>query len=270
MKTINNILLVSLLLVCCNNDNTGIIEEKQPKCQIEADYESIQIRTRAKVDSIGRFSWTDDDLIGICGYKLTNNRFHYVKGGVSDKVFSGIFDFSSDSILFGYFPYQKDIVIKGDSLYFIIPEKTLFQDYVNMAPMIGYMVGSSKMSFKQTGALLYLSFKSLANDMSKVIVESKGDSRHYLSGKATVRIDSKLSHAYEIKTGSYKREFDLSFLDKDTCVHELFVPLQTGYYSNICVIIKNGQNDTLLSRSLSDISLVRATMVRLPLIDCIF
>ena len=266
MKTIYKILLVSLLFCCCSKDNTGI-EEKQPDCQLVADYESIHSHTRAQVDNLGRFSWTDDDMIGICGYKLTNNRFHHVKDGFSGKLFSGIFDFSSDDIFFGYFPYQKGIVIKGDSLIFTVQEETLFQDNVNMAPMIGYMVGGNMMSFRQTGALLCLSFKGLTNDMSKVVVESKGDTRHYLSVKAAVRIDPELNHTYEITTGSYKREYDLSFMDKDTCVHNLFVPLQAGYYSNICVIVKDDRNDTVSSRSLSDVSLVRATMLRLPLMD---
>ncbi len=266
MKNICSILFVSLLLCGCSNVNT--LPEKTPnEILLLADYESIRCYTRAQVDSSGKFSWTDDDLIGICGYKLTNSRFHHVRDDVSGNAFSGVFDFISDSIRFGYFPYQKDIVIKDDSLYFTIQEKTAFMDKNNMAPMVGFMDGCNSILFKQTGGLLHLSFKGFTDDMEKVIVESMDDSKHCLSGNAAIRIDSGHNQVYNIVSGSYKRVFELSFLNKDTCVYDLFVPLQVGYYSKICVSVTDYHNDTLYSKCMSDLLMDRATLIELPLLD---
>lgn len=265
MKSVN-CCIVALFLCCCNG-SVNDAEELIVDYQIFAETETLN-STRSYVDGNGHFSWTEDDLIGVCGYKNSNNRFHYTGDPVSGNVFSGLFDSSKDNIRFGYYPFENDALIETDKLHLSIMEESVFQDNINYAPMIGFVVNGNKMLFRQTGGLLHLSFEGFSNKTTKVVVESTGSSRHYLSGDAVVDIDPATATSYTISSGSYKRVFDISFLDKNSSVYNLFVPLQVGTYSMIEVSIIDDKGDAVLSKSLSDVVIERAKLIETPLLDC--
>ena len=131
------ILVVPLLLCCCHSEKS--LPGDEDEYMLRAEIEGVAYMTRSQIAPSGIFSWTEDDLIGICGHTIINQRFHYnIGGSSSDNVFSGIFDVLSDSIRFGYYPYQKDIVIRDDSLHYTINKEVEFRNDVNYAPMMGF------------------------------------------------------------------------------------------------------------------------------------
>ena len=260
------ILVMPLLLCCCHSEKNYPVADEE--CMLWAEIEGVAYTTRSQIAPTGIFSWTDDDLIGICGHTIINQRFHYIGGSSSENVFSGVFDVLSDSIRFGYYPYQKDIVIRGDSLHFTIGKEAEFRNDVNYAPMIGFLSGKNTMLFKQAGGLMRLSFKGFTKEMSKVVVESVGESRPRLSGNAVMHIGMKSNPCFRIDTGSYGREFDITFLDKDTSTYKLLVPFQVGEYSMIRVSIVDNNSDTVISRALSDVVMERAKLIDVELLDC--
>lgn len=266
MKKFFYTMIASLFMFSCYNDSKEI-EEDGSEFILTADLEQLQYSTRAVVDGSGRFSWTDDDLIGICGYKGSNSRFHHVDDAVRNNVFSGVFDALSDSIWFGYFPYQKDIVINDGCLYLTIEEESDLRNNVNSAPMIGFLNGNNTMSFRQAGGLLHLSFKGFKDGMNKVLIESAGDTRHYLSGTAVMDITPESASTFSFVSGSYTREFSLSFLDKDTTVYDLFVPFQIGDYSIIKVSIIDDNGVQVRSNTISEVIMERANLIEMPLMD---
>lgn len=267
MKYLYYTLFASLFLFCCcDKDSINSPDEKE-EYHLIADIEAVYDgQTRSAVGNDGCFEWTNDDVIGICGYNSINNRFHYVGGGGSDNEFAGVFDLLSDRIRFGYYPYRSDISIKDDSLNFTIEETSVFRNNVNDAPMIGFLDSDNIMTFKQAGGLLKLSFRGLSNQMKFVAVESAGNSRQYLSGNAVLAINPDENETFRITAGSYKRMFDMSSVDKDTTVLDLYVPFQTGEYSTVKVFIIDENGDTVSSNSLSDVTIGRAGLITAPLL----
>ena len=259
-------MVVPLLLCCCQSEKSLPGDEEEYMLRVEI--EGVAYTTRSQIAPSGIFSWTDDDLIGICGHTIINQRFHFIGGSSLENVFSGIFDLLADSIRFGYYPYQKDIVIKDGSLHFTINKDTEFRNDVNYAPMMGFLSGKNTMLFKQAGGLLRLSFKGFTKEMSRVVVESAGENRHFLSGNAVMDIDMNSNPCFRIESGTYDREFDISFLDKDTSTYKLLVPFQVGEYSMIRVSIVDNNSDTVISRRMSDVTMERAKMIDVELLDC--
>lgn len=124
------------------------------------------------------------------------------------------------------------------------------------------------MYFKQAGGLLHLSFKGFRSDMFRIVVESTGLSRHFLSGTAVISIDSADNPSFSFISGSFRRVFNLSFIDKDMAIYDLFVPLTAGYYSALSVSVLNENGDYILSRTISDNTVERAKLIDVPLLDC--
>lgn len=220
--------------------------------------------TRSVIGYDGTFQWSDNDYIGVYG-SLTDNACFYLQSQEDEHVqFVGNMDSSEDVPYLAYYPYYERTRIENQSLSYVIPELNVITNE-NNTPMIG-VVEDNVVYFKYLGGCLNLRIEGIDDSVSQLIVSAEGENSQFLSGIATVDNINEEFCTYYIESGSKNIVYDMTSIPSGLSSCVCYIPMPVGEYRKIGVKITDKNNETIVEKSLSDLTVSRAHMISVPTI----
>lgn len=261
-------LSIAILLTGCTQEDEFGPNHVNGNYTLSAVIESGgQALSRTTVDENGQVLWTKADRIGIFGDKNTKNTPFTLATGIGKT--SGSFEgnlLEGEDAETAYYPYSENATLNGNTLTFTLPSEYTYAGNSN-APMLGVKDENGNFRFKHLAGLLKIVVNSVPMGVSKFVITSEGEDAPALAGLAevadiagadnpvlTIKGESEQSITYKLEGVTESR---LTF----------FVPIPVGVYSRLSVKLLMEDGTELLSKTLSDQEVSRATMIVLPVLE---
>lgn len=242
-----------------NNDDFPIKSERGLSVFIEKVPD-----TRSVIGYDGSFQWSDNDYIGVYSSRTDNACFYLQSQNDEQAQFVGHLDHSEDVPYLAYYPYYEKTCIENQSLIYEIPELNVITNE-NNTPMIG-VVEDNVVYFKYLGGCLNLRIEGIDDSVSQLIVSAEGENSQFLSGTATVDNINEEFCTYYIESGSKNIVYDMTSIPSGLSSCVCYIPMPVGEYRKIGVKITDKNNETIVEKSLSDLTVSRAHMISVPTI----
>lgn len=258
MKYIN-ILSAALMLTACTNDITTPSMHQQTLSAIVE-----QPSTRATVDTEGKLNWTTQDLIGAI---TTHAQYHFRYTSTTQGIdyFTGETD-EGETIRAGYFPYQAEAKINGNSLVLHRDERSE-QSLKNLSPMVSATNANGELHLLQTGAILCVNVGKFAEENTQLIVESSGQDAPLLSGDLVITDITASEPTYTIQNGSNRLIYDITNWLHSDKQHLVLIPLQVGLYPTLTLKFTDKNGNIRTQRTLHNLNAQRAHLLRTPMLE---
>ncbi len=250
---------MAFLLTACTNE---IITPTRKQQTLSVTVEQTQ--SRATVDTNGQTKWTTQDLIGTVATHA-QYPFRYTSTTHGIDYFTGETD-EGETIRAGYFPYQTDAKIDGNSLTLHRDERC-DQSLQTFSPMVSTMTADGKLNFRQTGAILCVTVGKFAEENTQLIVESSGTDAPLLSGDLIISDITASAPTYTIQNGTHRLVYDITNWFHSDAQHPILIPLQVGLYPTLTLKFTDKNGNVRNERTLHNINAQRAHMLRTPVIE---
>lgn len=223
--------------------------------------------TRTTVNENGQVLWTENDCIGVFGNKGTKNAsFALSKGfGEMSGSFKGNLSVDEEAET-AYYPYAEDAALNGNTLTFTLPTEYTYTGNSN-APMLGVKNENGDFQFKHLAGLLKIVVNSVPTGISKFVITSEGENAPALAGSAEVADIADVDNP--LLTIKGKEEQSITYNLKGVTESQLtfFVPIPVGTYPKLSVRLLMEDGTELLSKTVSNQEVKRATMIVLPVLE---
>lgn len=254
-----SLLMALVILTGCRNEEELFGQKIDGNYQVNAQLES-RADSRTAVNEANQVLWLESDKIGVYGDKGSSNVAFSI-GQISDEGASATFigDLEEGEVATtAYYPYDETATLSGNQLTFTLPAEYDYTENSN-APMIGVKQENGNFLFKHLCGLLKFSIMDIPADAARLIVASRGDAAPLIAGSCVVDDITANGAVFSIKEG-----FDQIVINMDgiTGTQTFYVPIPVGSYPEIQVTLEKQNGTTCFSEKLSDVSVRRATIVR--------
>lgn len=231
---------------------------------IENDEQAL---SRTTVGENSQVLWTEADRIGVFGEKNTKNAPFTLASGIGKT--SGSFKGNlpeGEEAENAYYPYSEDASLTGNTLIFTLPSEYTYTGNSN-APMLGVKEENGNFRFKHLAGLLKIVVNSVPTGVSEFVITSEGEDAPALAGLAEVADITDTDNP--LLTIEGKKEQSITYNLKEVTESQLtfFVPIPVGTYSKLSVKLLMEDGTELLSKTLSNQEVKRATMIVLPMLE---
>lgn len=256
-----------LLLLGCQSEELGnqsiLVGNHSLVASIEGQ-EYIDV-SRTAVDDSGNVTWITTDELGVYG-SVSENMKYSSTGNGSDVTFTGNLP-ETETAEWAYYPYDKDAFLDEDELTITLPDQYIYTGNSN-APMLGKSSGNNRFSFKHLGGLIRFTLGGrIPDNADRFVITSKGENQP-ISGQASFAIEGDNVAMSITSDGKQSISYDVSAIKDAKEFQHFFVPLPVGDYSKLEVSFYKKDSETpVFTRSLSNLTVKRAEMICMPILD---
>lgn len=256
-----------LLLLGCQSEELGnqsiLVGNHSLVASIEGQ-EYIDV-SRTAVDDSGNVTWITTDELGVYG-SVSENMKYSSTGNGSDVTFTGNLP-ETETAEWAYYPYDKDAFLDEDELTITLPDQYIYTGNSN-APMLGKSSGNNRFSFKHLGGLIRFTLGGrIPDNADRFVITSKGENQP-ISGQASFAIEGDNVTMSITSEGKQSISYDVSAIKDAEEFQHFFVPLPVGDYAKLEVSFYKKNSETpVFTRSLSNLTVKRAEMICMPILD---
>ena len=260
--------IVLILAGCTQEDDFGSSNLVSGNYTLNAIIENDdRALTRTAVNENGQVLWTENDCIGVFGNKGTKNASFALAKGFEEMSgsFKGNLSVDEEAET-AYYPYAEDATLNGNTLTFTLPTEYTYTGNSN-APMLGVKNENGDFQFKHLAGLLKIVVNSVPTGISKFMITSEGENAPALAGSAEVADITDTDNP--LLTIKGKEEQSITYNLKGVTESQLtfFVPIPVGTYPKLSVRLLMEDGTELLSKTVSNQEVKRATMIVLPVLE---
>lgn len=221
--------------------------------------------SRTAVDDSGNVTWITTDELGVYG-SISENVKYSSTGNGSDVTFTGNLP-ETETAEWAYYPYNKDASLNEGELTITLPDQYTYTGNSN-APMLGKPSGNDKFSFKHLGGLIRFTLGGgIPDDADRFVITSMGENQP-VAGQASFAIEGDNVTMSITGEGKQSISYDVSAINDAKEFQHFFVPLPVGDYIKLQVSFYKKNSDTpVFTRSLSNLTVKRAEMICMPILD---
>lgn len=260
MKKILYSLLIGLIaLTGCRNEDELVNGAKNDNYQLKAQIES-RVDSRTAVNGGNQVVWVENDKIGVYGDQGTTNVAFTLEGTSTETTlatFTGDLK-SGEMPATVYYPYDEAASLSDKRLTFTLPATYDYTENSN-APMIGVKQNDGSFLFKHLCGLLKFSITDIPSDATRLVITSAGESAPNIAGSCVVEDVTADEAILSISEGVSQLVIQMN---GETGTQTFYVPIPVGHYAELQVTLEKEDGTAFFSEKLSDISVRRATIVR--------
>ena len=221
--------------------------------------------SRTAVDDSGNVTWITTDELGVYG-SISENVKYSSTGNGSDVTFTGNLP-ETETAEWAYYPYNKDASLNEGELTITLPDQYTYTGNSN-APMLGKPSGNDKFSFKHLGGLIRFTLGGgIPDDAGRFVITSMGE-KQPIAGQASFAIEGDNVTMSITSEGKQSISYDVSAIKDAEEFQHFFVPLPIGDYAKLEVSFYKKNSETpVFTRSLSNLTVKRAEMICMPILD---
>lgn len=221
--------------------------------------------SRTAVDDSGNVTWITTDELGVYGSVSENVKYSSTGNG-SDVTFTGDLP-ETEEAKWAYYPYDKDASLDEGKLTITLPDQYTYTGNSN-APMLGKPSGNDKFSFKHLGGLIRFTLGGgIPDDADRFVITSVGENQP-IAGQASFAIEGDNLTMSITNDGKQSISYDVSAIKDAKEFQHFFVPLPVGDYAKLKVSFYKKSSETpVFTRSLSNLTVKRAEMICMPILD---
>lgn len=254
-----SLLMVLVIVTGCRNEDELVNGAKNDNYQLKAQIES-RVDSRTAVNGGNQVVWVENDKIGVYGDQGTTNVAFTLEGtstGTTLATFTG--DLKSGEIpATVYYPYDEAASLSDKRLTFTLPATYDYTENSN-APMIGVKQNDGSFLFKHLCGLLKFSITDIPSDATRLVITSTGESAPNIAGTCVVEDVTADEAILSISEGVSQLVIQMN---GETGTQTFYVPIPVGHYAELQVTLEKEDGTAFFSEKLSDVSVRRATIVR--------
>lgn len=258
-------MLVLLMFAACQ-EKEELNHVAKGSVSLKASIENSDARTT--VDEEGHVSWVVADAIGVFGGETQNAMFQSLSSG-SSVLFVGEMSSQQDVPALAYYPYDEHATLDGNTLHFTLPSEYAYTGE-SKAPMLGIKQADGDFIFKHLCGLLKITVKNMPENAKRLFVVSEGTEEKEAPAIAGGVVVSDVSAEGATLSLEEKGGHEVSIDLENTSAQEtytFYIPVPVGEYPRLSVKLEMNDGVIYMDKSVSNVNMVRAKMLEMPLID---
>lgn len=270
-KSMQALCMAALALATFSCSQDELVKEPLTKgnATITASFEGNSGSTRTSVSDQYQVLWSTTDAFGLfySEANTTQSKFSYASGaGTTSATFTGG-KTTDKTPSCAIFPYQDDMTVSNNTLTMKLPDAFNYITDSN-GPMYAKVTDAAnlnQLSFKHLAALIKLTVNKIPTEATTFKITASND----IAGTCTADLSAG-EPVLVVSSEGAKKTITVTFAaSSGTTSRSFYIPLPIGTYASITAELTNGSDKTYFTKTLTNRTLKRKSLLEVPALDCV-